>query len=239
MTFAEVFADLARRVQDDPESVAYLRAHRRRYRILLDRVDAALAGAAAPRVLDVGPSYECELMRRLLPAARVDSLGFEDGRLLTSRDGERHIDYDLVHAGDRATWPAAGLYDLIVLAEVIEHLYTAPILTLRLLASLLLPGGTLLIQTPNAAALSRRFWLLMGRNPFEPIRADLHQAGHFREYTAAELRSLCAEAGLGVVHVELENYFLTGSRKNRIAVALGPVTPPTLRQGITLVAQRA
>jgi trans-aconitate methyltransferase len=238
MTFDEVLADMTRRVQDDPESVAYLRAHRRRYRILLDRVDAALAGTAAPRVLDVGPSYECELMRRLVPDARIDSLGFEDGRLLGARDGERHIDYDLVDAGDAATWPAAGPYDLIVCAEVIEHLYTAPVLTLRLLASLLRPGDTLLLQTPNAAALSRRFWLLTGRNPFEPIRADLHQAGHFREYTAAELRSLCAEAGFRVVHVELENYFLTGSRKNRVVVALGPVTPPTLRQGITLVAER-
>ena len=41
-------------------------------------------------------------------------------------------------------------------------------MTLEMLASLLWDGGTLIVQTPNAAALSRRFWLLMAGT----VRAD-------------------------------------------------------------------
>ena len=176
------------------------------------------------------------MIRRLLPDSHVDSLGFLDARLLAPRDGERHFELDL------ATRDAEALpddfYDVVVFAEVIEHLYTSPRVVLRMLQSRLRRHGTLVMQTPNAAALSRRFWLFMGRNPFEPIREDLHQAGHFREYTAAELRELCADAGLRVDSVSMRNYFLTGSTKNRILVAVGSLMPPTLRQGITLVAER-
>jgi trans-aconitate methyltransferase len=233
-----VFHDLAHRVGDDPESCSYLRAHRLRYGILLDLVGAIVTqGRGKTRILDVGPSYESEMMRRLWPDAQIDSLGFEDARLMSPRAGERHIEFDLANTVDETDWPAAGPYDLIVLAEVVEHLYTSPAQTLRMIASLLRPGGKVIIQTPNAAAMSRRFWLLMGRNPFEPIRDDLHQAGHFREYTAAELRHLCEQAHLRVLRVEMQNYFLTGSRKNRLLVKLGPAIPPTLRQGITLVAE--
>ena len=235
-----LFDDLARRVGDDAESCIYLRAHRLRYDILLDLVDGVIGevGGTA-RVLDVGPSYETELMRRLWTDAQIDSLGFEDPRLMAARPGERHIEFDLADAVDETKWPHAEPYDLIVLAEVIEHLYTSPVRTLQMLTSLLRPGGKILIQTPNAAAMSRRFWLLMGRNPFEPIRDDVHQAGHFREYTAAEVRDLCAKAGLRVLRVDLQNYFLTGSMKNQLLVRAGPAMPPTLRQGITLLAGRA
>jgi hypothetical protein len=94
------------------------------------------------------------------------------------------------------------------------------------------------VQTPNAAALSRRFWLLAGRNPFEEIRDDLHHAGHFREYTARELQTMLADAGLKVMRTELDNYFVTGTRKNHVLVTLSPVVPRRLRQGITTVAVR-
>jgi hypothetical protein len=58
-----VLDDLERRVGEDSESVAYLHAHRLRYRALLRCVGPAIAGIAQPRVLDVGPSYESELVR--------------------------------------------------------------------------------------------------------------------------------------------------------------------------------
>jgi 2-polyprenyl-3-methyl-5-hydroxy-6-metoxy-1,4-benzoquinol methylase len=166
----------------------------------------------------------------------MDSLGFIDGRLMPPREGEVHVEFDLAKSGDESRWPSLAPYDLILFAEVIEHLYTAPLQTLRMLRVLLKSGGAIIIQTPNAAALSRRFWLLMGRNPFEPIRDDLHQAGHYREYTVSELRALCEQAGLQITAVEQRNYFVTGSAKNRLLVTLDPITPPTLRQGITVVA---
>lgn len=235
-----LFDDVAARFEADAESRAYLRSHRLRYGILFDLAgrEVERGGPTPVRVLDVGPSYETEVMRRLWANAHIDSLGFEDLRLMAPRSGERHIEFDLVDATDESKWPSAGPYDLIVFAEVIEHLHISPLRVLELLASLLRPGGTLLLQTPNAAAMSRRFWLLMGKNPFEPIRDDLHQAGHFREYTVSELRRMCEDAGLQPLHADLRNYFVTGSRKNRLLVAFGGLLPPRLRQGITLLVRK-
>ena len=225
----------------DPESVAYARMHAPRYEILLGAVEAAMAGSTGAPVglLDVGPSFQTEAIRELHPAVRVDSLGFADARFPPPRDGERHIDFDLDDADDRTTWPTTGdPYDVIVCAEVVEHLHTSPAHVFRLFASLLRSGGTLVLQTPNAAALSRRFWLLAGRNPYEPIREDKRQAGHFREYTAAELRTLLDASGFDVTETRLANYFLTGSRKNRVLVRHGDRLPAGLRQGITVTAKK-
>src|SRR5207244_11836096 len=127
----------------------------------------------------------------------MPTLGFHDDRF-TPRDGEVHTELDLTDAADESRWPAIGPYDVIVCAEVVEHLYISPVHLLRMFRSILAPGGRVIIQTPNAAALSRRFWLLAGRNPFEPLREDLHQAGHFREYTLAELVDLEERAGFAV-----------------------------------------
>lgn len=214
--------------------------HAPRYEILLRAVGAAITGTAADpvAVLDVGPSFQTEAIRELYPAVRVDSLGFADARFPAPRDGERHIDFDLDDADDPTTWPVTDPYDVIVCAEVVEHLHTSPAHVFRLFASLLRSSGRLVLQTPNAAALSRRFWLLAGRNPYEAIREDKRQAGHFREYTAAELRTLLDANGFDVTEMRLANYFLTGSRKNRVLVRHGGLLPAGLRQGITITATK-
>ncbi len=208
------------------EERAYLRTHSRRYDYLLDALERV---PRFTRLLDVGPSYEVELIRDRFPAARVDTLGFYDERF-SPREGETHTELDLNHVGGTQL----ERYDVIVCAEVIEHLYTSPLHLLRMFHAALEPAGSLLIQTPNAAALSRRFWLLAGRNPFELLREDLHQAGHFREYTLDELAHLATRAGFVVTHAARQNYFLTGSRKNRLLVDAGFLLPSSLRQGITL-----
>jgi trans-aconitate methyltransferase len=235
---AEAISDIAERFSSDPESRAYLATHTPRYMTLLNLISKRVSVDGPLRILDVGPSYETEAIRRLWPECQVDSLGFQDARLLPPRPAEQHFEFDLVNAGDETGWPVAEPYAVILLAEVVEHLYTSPRLTLTMLASLLRDDGLLIVQTPNAAALSRRFWLLAGRNPFEPIRDDLHQAGHFREYTVNELAALCRQAGLTPTRIDLENYFRTGSRKNAVLLATGRMVPARLRQGITLQARK-
>ena len=76
---------------------------------------------------------------------------------------------------------AIGEYDVVVMAEVIEHLYTAPSVVLPYLRTLVRPDGVLIIQTPNAAAVFRRLKLLMGSNPFTLINEDTTDPWDFRE----------------------------------------------------------
>jgi hypothetical protein len=213
-----------------PEEQVYLRTHARRYEVLIELVREL----APERILVVGPSYETVLMRETLPAAAVNTLGWHDHRF-PLREGEVHTQLDL-NADDG---PELEPHDLVVCAEVIEHLHVAPVPVLGYLATGLRPDGHLILQTPNATALPKRLRMLLGRNPYDPIRENPFNPGHFHEYTAAELRGAVAAAGFDVVRVLTANYFDHGSRKNRAYRAVERVLPPTLRDGITVVARRS
>ena len=141
-------------------------------------------------------------------------------------------------------------YDLVVFAEVIEHLHTSPVHTLGFVRGLLADAGVLILQTPNAASLPKRLKLLAGRNPYELIRPDGGNPGHFREYTLAELEAYARQARFQVVEVARRFYFdarfahheegavrpqpLVGAIKNGVYRAL----PRFLREGVTLVLRK-
>jgi SAM-dependent methyltransferase len=204
----------------------YLDYHARRYAVLMDVV----ASANPHRVLNVGPMFETHLLRST--GATVDTLGFANPPF-APREGERHIELDL----NRPDRDGDGSYDAIVMAEVIEHLHTSPVVVLRHLAGWLRPGGTLVIQTPNAVALHKRVRMALGRNPLEPIRDDSGNPGHFHEYTLPELTGAATAAGLAVAGVRAENYF-GSSPGARAYAALGRVLPRGLRHGLTVWVRR-
>jgi 2-polyprenyl-3-methyl-5-hydroxy-6-metoxy-1,4-benzoquinol methylase len=97
--------------------------------------------------------------------------------------------------------------DVIVFAEVLEHLHCAPEHVLSWLASRLAPGGRIVLQTPNAVAAHKRALMLLGRHPFERLRLDPSCPGHVREHTLHELREYAREAGLRVERVIRASYF--------------------------------
>ena len=91
-------------------------------------------------------------------------------------------------------------------------------------------------ETPNAAAWNKRIALLRGVNPFEPIRESRRNPGHFREYTAAELRRLGDDVGLEVERLDLVDYF---NAPIRAPARFLSRLRPRLRQGITVVYRRS
>ena len=202
----------------------YVTFHALRYELLLEKVRELAPDS--PRVLDVGPSYEVAALRTL-PAV-VDTLGLRDDRF-PARGEERHLEFDLQDAVREELWPKLDDYDLVVCAEVIEHLPISPVHVLRLLGTALRPSGWLVLQTPNAARIRNRVRLLMGHNPFDPLR----EGGHVREYTIGELLSMARDAGLDVGGWLTADYFVTGSLPNAVVRRLSPIVPPSLRAGIT------
>ena len=212
-----------------PDEQVYLRTHGRRYAVLLGLIE----NLAPKRILVVGPSFESALLRERLGDATVNTLGWLDHRF-PLREGEQHIELDL-NAGE---YPALEPHDVVVCCEVIEHLHVPATNVLRFLATGLAPGGHLILQTPNATALPKRIRMLLGRNPYEPIRSEPGNPGHFHEYTVPELRAAVEDAGLEITRLLTANYFDHGSRKNRAYRAAGRVLPSTLREGITVVARR-
>lgn len=86
---------------------------------------------------------------------------------------------------EQAALPDAG-FDTALLSHVIEHL-PDPVATLRELARVLVPGGTLILITPNAACYLER--LVGGRWPM------YRPADHVRMFTPPSLRLALEKAG--------------------------------------------
>lgn len=218
---------------DEAGAMEYFSFHKRRYAYLLETALPLLHPGA--RVLDVGLSAFSRMILRRRPEVSLTTLGFVDERYWTPSEWTHHP-CDL---NDPAfAWTSLGEFDVIILAEVIEHLYTPPQRILRTLRSALKPGGHLVLQTPNAASLMKRFRILCGENPYEMIREELNHAGHFREYTIEELRALACGAGFEVVRVRTANYFNHPGIRGRAYVRLCNLFPPAFRDGITALLKR-
>ncbi len=88
---------------------------------------------------------------------------------------------------------AAGGYDLVVLADVLEHL-TDPAAGLARAAGWCRPGGAVLVSVPNVAHWHARLTLARGRWP--QTDSGTFDAGHLRWFTRASLRALLEAEGL-------------------------------------------
>ena len=151
-------------VSDDPNSQEALgyRQERldtaRRLASKSSRLDVVIAEAAGKRVLDVGCAGH---------AARIGQPNWLHGRIADVASEAIGIDIDKegVDAMNRAGYRAlvasteeahvvlreAGAFDVVIAADVIEHL-PSPQSLLSLAASVLVPGGRLVVTTPNPFA---------------------------------------------------------------------------------------
>ncbi len=228
----------------------YLKFHKQRFEYVVSKCQQ-LCPSRSAKVLDIGRSH---LSRMLLEKYdSVTTLGLslsangefgsdarcshESGSLADGYSG--HIVFDLNDAQsvDALDWPHK--FDLIVFAETIEHLYTAPELVLHLIKSLLAENGVIVCQTPNAAFLTKRIKLLLGLNPYERLRMSTVNRGHIREYTSGELMEAGARAGLVCLAAEHKNYFaVEGTGMVRAARQIVDWTSnifPSTRRGMTVV----
>lgn len=89
----------------------------------------------------------------------------------------------------------AGAYDVIALADVIEHL-RAPDDALRRLVAYLVPGGRVLASIPNVAHWSIRWRLLAGRWDYQD-RGILDRT-HLRFFTRRTAAALFRSSGLSI-----------------------------------------
>ena len=231
--------------KDTRPNPGYIRFHRPRFSFVLQVLRPALN--ARSRVLDIGRSHLTSLIGEQFGVC-VDSMGLEPDQQLSTGP---HYSFDLNDVPYRDRWRSGlGPYDVIVFAEVIEHLYTAPELVLEFLAHLLRPGGLLVLQTPNAASIGKRIKLALGTNPFEKIRGDRLNPGHFREYTLRELVELLQSTGFSIEKTHRKYYFDArfarhdrGGEKPRwlggtIRNVVYRVLPPSWREGITIIAKK-
>ncbi|MCZ6854084.1 MAG: methyltransferase domain-containing protein [Gammaproteobacteria bacterium] len=231
----------------------YTAFHAPRYERLLKLIDR-YSITQDSSVLDVGSSKLTELIHSSFKC-KVDALGLTPHG--HGMNGE-YYPFDLNRVTDTSAWPVElPSYDLIVFAEVIEHLYTAPELVLAFLRAHMNSGAVLIIQTPNAATLGNRIRLLLGKNPYEKIRVNERSPGHFREYTVQELHDYATVGGMSVDTCFVEYYVDVSYRArssgtgivqhsvptkasrllHRLYLCVFAVMPKSLCPGITVVLQ--
>ena len=105
--------------------------------------------------------------------------------------------------------------DLVVMGEVIEHLFD-PDRALEEIRRVLAPGGTLILTTPNLASWSNRLLLLFGIQPFFTETSTRkkygrvfdalgnrtpHVEGHLRIFTKRALLDMLQDLGFRVTRV--------------------------------------
>lgn len=157
---------------------------------LLDMIDSAPS-----RVLDIGcggGATDAELKRRF-PGSSV--IGIE--AVAAAAESARGRVDRVIHANAetldfQAAGVPAGSLDLVIAADVLEHMYD-PWHLLARLRPLLAPGGRILASIPNI----RNLWLLdkIVRGNFDYRDEGLLDITHIRFFTYAEMRALFADTG--------------------------------------------
>ncbi len=155
--------------------------------------------------------------RLLAPGGRVLDLGCASGGLLALlRPRAGHLaGLELsasaaraaAQVGDHVVRGAIGdpqlpfepaSFDLVVLADVLEHL-TDPAAALARATGWCRPGGAMLVSVPNVAHWQARLTLARGRWPQHD--SGTFDSGHLRWFTRESLRALLDDAGLGDVEL--------------------------------------
>lgn len=192
----------------DEESEEYIQNSCERYVFLLKIINNLINNLKSIKtdkplkILDIGSSFQTELIRINFPDTIVNTLGFEN-EMFKARSQDKHFNFDLNNSQFKENWPIIEQHDLIVMAEVIEHLYTSPNLVLSCVSTFLKKDGYLIVSNPNAISLSKRLKILRGIHPYEMIRETKSNPGHFREYTLNELINIGNNLGF-----EIKDYFI-------------------------------
>ncbi|HEX8650898.1 MAG TPA: methyltransferase domain-containing protein [Pyrinomonadaceae bacterium] len=182
--------------------------------------------ASHARLLDVGcfNGYLSLLFKQLgYDVVGTDACELEDRQAVFAKAGIEFM-YANLNELEPFAQPTIKPFDIIIIAQVIEHILNHPLGLLRSLMQIMRPGGIMILTTPNPVTVMGALRVLTGRsslwgtNDFilEPkinagriiTKADIH----YREYTDAELRYMINGAGLQVEH---HRYLSLGESKTQ------------------------
>lgn len=152
----------------------------------------------ARNILDVGGSAGTITRALRRPDVAIDIIELDESAAASATNIARHV-----MVGDIETMPLdlkQASYDVIVLADVIEHL-REPVAAMARLRSFLRPGGRLLISTPNIANWSMRLLHLAGR--WDYTDRGIMDRTHLRFFTRRTLKQAVGAAGYRIVEMDV------------------------------------
>ena len=162
------------------------------HQLVLDRA------RGAQQVLDVGCSAGVLARDLVAQGSVVDGIEYDPSDAKEARTVCREV---LV--GDLETMEIAlqpGTYDVVLCADIIEHLKD-PVAALARLRPLLKPDGRLIVSVPNIANWSMRVTHLLGRWDYQD--RGLMDRTHLHFFTQRTIRTTLERAGYRVEQVEV------------------------------------
>lgn len=117
----------------------------------------------------------------------------------SSEKNEEIFDYHHFNIEEESFPFADNSFDVVIFAEIIEHLLNDPCKVLREINRVLKIGGTLILTTPNVARLENVSKLIVGQNIYDPYSGYGPYGRHNREYTRHEIYVLCKHEGFDAV----------------------------------------
>ncbi|HEY50420.1 MAG TPA: methyltransferase domain-containing protein [Dehalococcoidia bacterium] len=181
----------------------YLKQHRFRFESLAAEITRI---PHVESILDIGVSPFTYILRRLMPAADINTLDMNDiQKTCCEKYNIQFKEVDLLK--EALPWPDE-CFDVVALAEVIEHLPCHPGPILRECWRVLKPGGTLITSTPNFACLYNRVRMLLGWHVQEMwVENDLPGRFHYREYIKSELVQEIKSSGFEILKASHNRYW--------------------------------
>ena len=191
--------------EDVAEVAAYAERSRGRLAISVELVERLLAEHPGLPVLELGadPWHFTQLLleRGVVPVTGGLDSGADAGRqrvTIAWADRRESFEQHLFDV-ERDRWPFAdGTFGIVVCMEILEHLTVSPAHLLYETNRVLVPGGALLLTTPNALAAHKLAALLRGRTVHWAYSGHGVSGRHNREFTPDEVRLVLEEANFNV-----------------------------------------
>jgi SAM-dependent methyltransferase len=210
-SFDQVLDGLARDPRIAPHSPEWIResvvAGGEKVRILQYILDAHPPGGSPPRVLDIGTNIGSFALLAAKHGCRVSALDYASyADIYAKIHAEQGVEF---RACDLAADPLPfedNSFDFVTYTDVIEHHAFSPRPVLREIHRVLVPGGRVIILTPNQASIYNRLMLLFGRSIygvfdhfFDSTPDRSIYLGHHHEFTRAELSAALERTGFKVL----------------------------------------
>lgn len=213
-------------------------------------------GGETDRILEMGaylqitPALKSKLGYGEVRGCYFGPAGETKQRMVTSETGDSFTcEIDLFDAeSDAFPYPDAH-FKTVLCCELLEHLPTDPMHMMGEINRILLPGGYVVLTTPNIASLRSIAAVLQGFHPqlfstyLRPKDGET-DARHHREYTPVEIRQLLENSGFEVTLLEtgpfreepkpelawvehlLDRYILSSENRGEGIYAVGRKTGP-------------